>query len=92
METYIKIDDEIETIKEAYITTCSSRESGLKQFENNTIEINDSTYISTRELKDLIYYLLERCNGLGDELTDIRSEEYAEDWGSDIEFERQRGN
>jgi len=92
METYIKIDDEIETIKEAYITTCSSRESGLKQFENNTIEINDSIYISTRELKDLIYYLVEACGGLEDELTDIRSEEYAEDWGSDIEFERQRGN
>lgn len=92
METYIKIDDEIETIKEAYISTCSSRASGIKQFENNTIEINDSTYISVRELIDLIYYLVSACVGLEDELADIRREETAEDWGSDIEFERQRGN
>ena len=92
METYIKIDDEIETIKEAYITTCSSRASGLKQFENNTIEINDSIYISVRELIDLIYYLVSNCGGLEEELTEERNKEYAEDWGSDIEFERQRGN
>ena len=92
METYIKIDDELETIKEAYITTCSSKASGIKQFENNTVEINDSTYISIKELKDLIYYLLEGCNGLEEELSEERRKEYAEDWGSDIEFERQRGN
>ena len=92
METYIKIDDEYETIKEAYIATCSSRESGIKQFENNTVEINDSTYISIKELKDLIYYLLEGCNGLEEELNYIQRKEYAEDWGSDEEFERQRGN
>ena len=49
METYIKIDDEYETIKEAYIATCSSRESGIKQFENNTIEVVEGYHLTEED-------------------------------------------